>query len=62
MDGLIAVEEAEAAAEEPVITDEDQGKEAEVVDESEGKKGKKARGPGKKLVQGESSMPFRQDT
>lgn len=54
LDGLIAVEEAEATAEEPIVNDKEQDKEAEAVEESEagGKKGKKAKGPGKKLVQG----------
>lgn len=56
---MIAVEEAEAVAEEPIVSNKEQDQEAEVVDgdESEGKKGKKAKGPGKKLVQGTSTYP-----
>jgi hypothetical protein len=54
LDGLIAVEEAEVAAEEPVTSDDKQDQEVAVVEEEGGdKKAKKAKGPGKKLVQGE---------
>jgi ABC-type multidrug transport system ATPase subunit len=52
LDGLIAVEEAEAAAEEPITSNKEQDQEAEAVEEADQKKGKKAKGPGKKLVQG----------
>lgn len=56
LDGLIAVEEAEVSAEEPITNDKKQDKELAVVEDGEsqeqGKKSKKAKGPGKKLVQG----------
>lgn len=56
LDGLIAVEEAEVVAEEPVNSDDKNDAEMAVVQGEEGeKKSKKAKGPGKKLVQGESS-------
>jgi hypothetical protein len=55
LNGLIAIEGAEAAAEEPVTSSSSsQDQEVKVVDETEepNKKEKKKRGPGKKLVQG----------
>lgn len=58
LDGLIAVEEAEVVAEEPIISNKEQDQEAEAVDEADGKKAKKAKGPGKKLVQGTSTPSF----
>jgi ABC-type multidrug transport system ATPase subunit len=54
LDGLIAIEGAEVAAEEPVTSSSSQNEEIEVVDAPEYgtvKKDKK-KGPGKKLVQG----------
>lgn len=50
LEGLIALEEAEAIKEEPTVTDEDVEKEVQAVDGEEKKEKKK--GPGRKLVQG----------
>lgn len=50
LDGLVAIEEAEAAKTEPVTTQEDVEQEVAAVD-GEPKKEKK-KGPGKKLIQG----------
>lgn len=55
LEGLIAVEEAEAAKDEPITASETVGEEVEVVEEAE-KKSVKKRGPGKKLIQGESNF------
>jgi ABC-type sulfate/molybdate transport systems ATPase subunit len=55
LDGLIAIEGAEVAAEEPVTSSSSQDKEVEVVDEADSNKKDKKKGPGKKLVQGKSS-------
>lgn len=58
LDGLIAVEEAEVTAEEPVVNaDEKQNEEVEALDgeaaaAAADKKAKKQNRPGKKLVQG----------
>ena len=52
LDGLIAIEGAEMAAEEPVVASSSQDKEVAVVDEAEATKKDKKKGPGKKLVQG----------
>ena len=51
LEGLIALEKAEAVKEEPVVTAEDVEQEVEAV-EGEPKKDKK-KGPGRKLVQGQ---------
>lgn len=55
LDGLIAIEGAEVAAEEPVVASSSQDKEVAVVDDAEAAKKDKKKGPGKKLVQGASS-------
>jgi len=52
LDGLIAIEGAEVAAEEPVVASSSQDGEVAVVDEAESNKKDKKKGPGKKLVQG----------
>lgn len=52
LDGLIAIEGAEVAAEEPVTSSSSQDKEVEVVDEADSTKKDKKKGPGKKLIQG----------
>jgi hypothetical protein len=56
LEGLIAIEGAQVAAEEPVTSSSSQDKETEVVDDVEAGSGKKdkKKGPGKKLVQGTS--------
>lgn len=62
LDGLIAVEEAEVIAGEAVTSDGKEDKESEAVTGEEGgKKAKKAKGPGKKLVQGQSDGRLRTD-
>ncbi|EIW69963.1 hypothetical protein TREMEDRAFT_38635 [Tremella mesenterica DSM 1558] len=53
LNGLIALEQAEATKEEPVTTDETVEKEIEVVEGDEPRKAVKTKGPGKKLVQDE---------
>lgn len=55
LDGLIAIEEAEMAAEEPVVASASQDKEVEDADEADSAKKDKKKGPGKKLVQGMST-------
>jgi hypothetical protein len=52
LDGLIAIEGAEMAADEPVTSSSSQDKEVAVVDEADSAKKEKKKGPGKKLVQG----------
>lgn len=52
LDGLIALEEAEAVKEEPAVTNEEVEQEVQAVD-GDAKKDKK-KGPGRKLVQGVS--------
>jgi hypothetical protein len=58
LDGLIAIEGAEVAAEEPVTSSSSQDKEVDIVDdvEAESVKKDKKKGPGKKLVQGMSCL------
>ncbi|WWD20615.1 hypothetical protein CI109_105091 [Kwoniella shandongensis] len=53
LDGLVAIEEAEAHAAEPVTADDEADKEAQATEEGDEKKPKKTKGPGKKLVQDE---------
>lgn len=55
LDGLIALEEAEAVKEEPAVTNEDVEKEVQAVDGEEKKEKKK--GPARKLVQGALAPP-----
>jgi hypothetical protein len=59
LDGLIAIEGAEVAAEEPVVASSSQDKEVAVVDEADATKKDKKKGPGKKLVQGTSRRYLR---
>jgi len=54
LDGLITIEGAEVAAEEPVVSSSSQDKEVEMVEEAESAKKDRKKGPGKKLVQGMS--------
>lgn len=57
LDGLIALEEAEASKVEPIISKEEVADEAEtVIGDVAPEKKEKKKGPGKKLVQGESTI------
>jgi len=61
LDGLIAIEGAEVAAEEPVVASSSQDKEVTIVEEADSAKKDKKKGPGKKLVQGMSSYRISAD-
>lgn len=58
LDGLVAVEEAEAVKEEPAVVAAENGESEEEATAEAEKKVVKKQGPGKKLIQGQSANVF----